>query len=126
MVQFGPEYSKGKSIHQVAKETGHDRKTIKKYLNQEDFNLPNPVRRTRTSKTDPYRDQIRLWLLSDQKAPRKQKHTAKRVYDRLVAQEDAAGRIFDVSERSIRSIVSELKKELGQQKIASLPYMTDS
>lgn len=116
-------FEKGKSIHQLAKETGHDRKTIKKYLNQEDFNLPNPVRRTRTSKTDPYRDQIRLWLLSDQKAPRKQKHTAKRVYDRLVAQEDAAGRIFDVSERSIRSIVSELKKEIGQQKIASLPLL---
>lgn len=116
-------FEKGKSIREIAKSTGHDRETIKKYLEQEDFSLPKPVVRKRISKTDPFRDKVRGWLESDEHAPRKQRHTAHRIYNLLVKEENELGRTFDISERSIRNLVADLKKELGQNKLASLPLL---
>lgn len=65
-------YEKEKSVREIAKSTGHDRGTVKKYVDQEDFNLPNPVKRIRKSKTDKYRDQVREWLTAEENAPVKQ------------------------------------------------------
>jgi len=84
-------FEKGKSIREIAKSTGHDRETIKKYLEQEDFSLPKPVVRKRISKTDPFRDKVRGWLESDEHAPRKQRHTAHRIYNLLVKEENELG-----------------------------------
>lgn len=116
-------YDNGKSEREISRSTGHSRDTVSKYINQENFSLPKPVKHKRKSKTDKYRDQTREWLKADEKAPRKQHHTAKRVYVRLKEQEEAANRIFDVSDRAIRSLVAELKQELNQQEVASLPLL---
>ncbi len=35
-------YEQGKSVSDIAAETGHDRKTISKYLDMTDFNTPEP------------------------------------------------------------------------------------
>ena len=35
-------YEQGKSVSAIAAETGHDRKTISKYLDMTDFNTPEP------------------------------------------------------------------------------------
>ena len=72
-----------KSMRQIAQETGNDFKTVKKYVNMEDFNVKPPAKKTRTSKTDPYEAEVREWLEADLLAPRKQRHTAHRVYERL-------------------------------------------
>ena len=114
---------KGKSLRQISRETGHDRQTVKKFVEQEDFNKPDPMKRRRSSKTDQYRDRVRGWLINDQTAPRKQRHTAHRVYHRLMDIEERQGREITVSERSIRNLVAELKTELGQTAIASLPLL---
>ena len=45
----------------------------------------------RGSRLDPYRDVIDGWLRDDLDAPRKQRHTAKRVYDRLVSEKGYEG-----------------------------------
>ncbi|MDN0044620.1 hypothetical protein [Mediterraneibacter glycyrrhizinilyticus] len=37
-----PFYEQGKSVSAIAAETGHDRKTIRKYLDMTDFNTPEP------------------------------------------------------------------------------------
>ena len=79
-------FVKGKSIRQIAVETGIDRATIRKYIEQENFSDAGPVYQRRKSKTEPYRDQVRRILLEDDKSPRKQRHTAKRIYDRLKEQ----------------------------------------
>lgn len=114
---------KGKSIRQIARETGHARQTVKKIVEQENFSKPAPIKRPRCSKTDPYRDRVRRWLIADQTAPRKQRHTARRVFHRLRQIEECQGREITVSERSIRNLVIELKAELGQTTIASLPLL---
>ena len=36
-------YEQGKTIPEIITETGHDRKTITKYLDMTDFNAPEPV-----------------------------------------------------------------------------------
>ncbi len=116
-------YDNGKSVREIARSTGHDRETVNKYISQENFSLPTPVKHKRKSKTDNYRDQVRKWLIADEKAPRKQHHTAKRVYDRLKEKEETENRTLDVSDRAIRDLVADLKHELNQQKTASLPLL---
>ncbi len=36
-------YDNGKSEREIARSTGHDRETVKKYISQENFNLPEPT-----------------------------------------------------------------------------------
>jgi len=46
----------GKSLRAIARETGHDVKTVKKYSDKEDFSPEQPMKRGRKSKTDKYRE----------------------------------------------------------------------
>ena len=89
-------FEKDKSIREISRTTGHARETIAKYVEQEDFSLPKPVKHKRLSKTDPYRDQVREWLIADETAPRKQRHTATCVYRRLKNQATADNKPFDI------------------------------
>lgn len=114
-------HENGKSIREIARETGHDRATVKKYLSMENFNLETPIKQRRKGKTDLYRDQVKAWLLEDESAPRKQRHTAHRVFIRLQEEVKKAGGSLDLSERAIRYLVAELREELGQQESVSLP-----
>ena len=57
---------KGYSISKISSLTGLDRKTVRKYLNQDDFSPQPPVAKRRTSIVTPYLDIIEEWL-SDQR-----------------------------------------------------------
>lgn len=107
------------SIRKIAKITGHDRGTIKKYVEKTNFNIEPPVKQTRKRKTDAYREEVKQWLIDDEKRPRKQRHTAHLVYTRLKEKYTD----FDISERSIRSLVAELRTELLQQEMVALPLL---
>ena len=74
---------KGYSLRKIAEETGHDFKTVQKYVNQQDFNVTPEKRKVIPKKIDRYKDEIMAWLVADLEMPRKQRHTGKRVYDRL-------------------------------------------
>lgn len=74
---------KGYSISKISSLTGLDRKTVRKYLNQDDFSPQPPVAKRRTSIVTPYLDIIKEWLEEDQKHWSKQRHTAKRIHERL-------------------------------------------
>lgn len=50
---------------------------------------------------------VRAWLVADRSAPRKQRHTARRVYQRLVAEHSAT-----VAESTVRAFVAEVNFEL--------------
>ena len=77
----------GYRISEISKETGADPKTIKKYLAQEDFSPMPPVVQGQPSKMDPFKPVIQEWQDEDKRHWRKQHHTAKRVYERLVEEE---------------------------------------
>ena len=101
----------GLNITQIANKYGMDRKTVRKYIDMADFNDPDPMPKEPEfcPKLDPYKAKINEWLTADKSAPRKQRHTAKRVYDRL--REEFPG--FSCSQRTVSTYVAKRKKELG-------------
>jgi len=56
----------------------------------------------------PHVGTVRGWLIEDLHAPRKQRHTARTVWQRLVEEEGVA-----VAESSVGALVRELKSEVG-------------
>lgn len=74
----------GKSLRPLARETGHDVKTITKYVKTENFSQEMPKKKSRKSKADQYRQTIKEWLEADETAPKKQRSTARNIYKRLV------------------------------------------
>jgi len=97
----------GKSIRTIAREYGHSRKTVRKAL----AGLEPRYRR----KKDPpspimgaVSTTVESWLKGDRERPRKQRHTARRVYTRLVAEHGFTG-----SEATVRRWVRECRMRLG-------------
>ena len=77
-------YVEGWSIRKIARNFGISRQSVRKALASAE--MPR-YRRTRPRPfpvMNPYRAIILAWLEADAAAPPKQRHTAKRIYDRLV------------------------------------------
>jgi transposase len=104
-------FNQGKSLSEIHRKTGFDYKTIRKYLRQDDFNLKPVLKRKVESKLAPYHDVIDNWLLGDKKRHRKQRHTARRVYKRLV--EDFPD--FNASYRTVATYYRIRYDEIWQQ-----------
>ncbi len=96
-----------KGIRELAEETGHSRVTIRKVLKEEARGYTArqhqvyPVLGT-------YLPIVKGWLESDIGQPRKQRHTARRIYQRLVNEHGYTG-----SEEAVRRYVRLVKPELG-------------
>ena len=92
------------SIRGVAKELHHSRKTVKKAITDAsvpEYHLTVP----RTSPVmDPFKAIIERWLEEDKSQPKKQWHTAHRIYTRLVGEHHFTG-----GERTVRQYISRLK-----------------
>jgi transposase len=114
-------YKKGKGISEIAKKFGKDRKTVRKYVRKEDFNWTRKESATGKCqpKLDPYKGTIDKWLSDDLKAKRKQRHTARRVYDRLIEIEEG----FSCSYRTVASYVKRKKKDIYGETDAALPLV---
>ncbi|GAB1487451.1 hypothetical protein MASR2M79_25090 [Aminivibrio sp.] len=72
----------GKNVSEIARETGHSRNTVKKSFGGIHRLLPQA--KTAVSGTRPFHETIYKWLEEDLESPKKQRHTAKRIYTRLV------------------------------------------
>ena len=73
-------YEKGENVSQIAEALRLDWRTVRKYIDQNDFNeaAPKPAMDKKfCPKLDPYKALIDSWLIEDKSAPRKQRHTAK-------------------------------------------------
>lgn len=108
-------YEQDKNISEIAAITGLNWKTVAKYVDMTDFNPPEPKpagQQELCPKLNPFKPLINQWLMDDKKAPRKQRHTAKRVYNRLVKEADG----FDCSYRLVADYVKARKKELNLDK----------
>ena len=108
----------GSSQREVAKELGHSRKTVAKALEH-----PSPPGyRTKTARKspvmDPFRAIVEAWIEADKSAPPKQRHTGRRVFERLRDEHEFKG-----SEGTVRRFVARLKKQ--QPKEAFMPLAFD-
>ena len=116
-------YEQGKTLTDIASIMHLDWRTVRKYVDMEDFNSSPPVPEkevTHESKLDPFKPLINEWLEADKKVPRKQRHTAKRIHKRL--QKEADG--YNCSYRLTADYVAAKKKELQLgQKTGYLPLI---
>ncbi|MBQ7586814.1 MAG: hypothetical protein IJT37_02175 [Lachnospiraceae bacterium] len=101
-------YRKGiESIVEIARITGHNRKTVTKYVDMKDSDESlKSANGGRHYKLDPYKPLIDKWLTEDKNAPRKERHSARMIHERL--SKEVAG--YDCSYRSVAGYVAEWKK----------------
>lgn len=103
-------YRAGSSIRELARVHGVHRRTVRAAI----ASAAPPPRKTparMSPVTGPWEDVVRGWLVADLDAPRKQRHTARRVWQRLVEEHGA-----QVSESAVRGMVARLKVEVGLKK----------
>ena len=99
----------GLSIRALAERHGVHRRAVRQALESA---VPPPRKRPEgrpAPALGAFRSVIDEWLRADAEAPRKQRHTARRVWQRLVAEHGA-----QVSERQVRRYVRERRRELGE------------
>ena len=96
-----------KSIRQIARETGHTRRTVRKVLAGQE---PKYRREKEPAcpVMDPVAGIVEAWLQADRDRPVKQRHTAHRVWQRLVEEHEFTG-----AEPTVRRWVRERKTRLG-------------
>jgi transposase len=101
-------FVEGWKIRKIAREFGVHRRVVRKAI--EDAQ-PEPYRRDPPTSLSPlaaHTDWIDEILRHDLTVPKKQRHTAKRIFDRLVAEHNYRG-----GESSVRRHVARRKKEIG-------------
>jgi transposase len=110
--------NKGCGYSDVAKRTGRDPRTVKKYADMEDFNEQPKKKQTRVSPVlGPVMPVIDEWIKEDLKKKKKFRRTAKRIWELLKEQFNFKG-----SDRTVRDYVSKRKEELlNQADQAALP-----
>ena len=97
----------GGSVAEIARKTGVCRDTVYKYLQRDDFSPSMPVDpKPRPSKLDPYKGLIAQWIEDDRREWRKQRHTARRIWQRLTDEEG-----LDVSETTVSRYVRKVRRE---------------
>jgi transposase len=94
----------GLSIHELSRGFGVHRRTVREALQS-----AVPPERKRPMRSAPVMDRwkstIDGWLEADRSAPRKQRHTARRVWQRLVEEQEA-----QVGESTVRRYVAEVRR----------------
>lgn len=103
-----------KSLREITRITGHNFRTVQKYAHCDDWNEPDvpDIEPKRYPVLGAYIPIIDNWLEQDRKVPKKQRHTAKRVYDRL---KDEYG--YPGGYTSVKNYVR-MKRHLMQMKYA--------
>ncbi len=74
-----------KSLREISRITGHDFRTVQKYAYCDDWNETTQpdIEPKSYPVLGPYIPVVDIWLEQDRKIPKKQRHTAKRIFDRL-------------------------------------------
>lgn len=115
-------FSEGESIRSISTRLGIARQTVRKYC---EGNTHPDVRKSYTRKSDVITEDVKTFILDcflhDEKENLpKQKHSAKRIYDRLVSEADFKG-----SYSAVREAVRSLKAEHMVPKQADIPLEYD-
>ncbi len=102
----------GASVASIARDTGVSEPTVRKYLRETDLSERPPAvgRAPESPLLEPFAALVDSWLLEDRRCWHKQRHTAKRVFDRLVAEKG-----FEGSYSTVRRYVRRRREELAAE-----------
>ena len=98
----------GKSYKEICDLTHSDYRTVKKYISCDDFNEDTSQREMRSSKLDPYKQEIRDLIDENRKNWHKQRLTASRILSLLKERNEE----FDLSYPSIQRFVRMYKRQI--------------
>jgi transposase len=104
--------AEGSSIRELAGRHHVHRRTVRQALDSAVPPSRKPYRRRPRPAVDPYAAIIDGWLIADREVPRKQRHTARRVWQRLVAEHGAT-----LSEVTVSRYVAGRRSELGLERV---------
>lgn len=103
----------GYKVAEIARKTGVDEKTVRKYKAKSDFSPKVPVTRVVPSGLDPFKAKIAEYLEEDKEAWYKQHHTALRVHTRL--QEDFK-ETYTLSYNTVQRYLKKLRQSQREQR----------
>lgn len=112
-------YNEGKSKAEISRITKVDVKTIRKYIEKEDFNskIVKP-HNYGVSILDPFKEIIDKWIVEDKIMRKKQRHTATKVYSRLCKEHSYKG-----CYRTVTDYFKARKQDIWNQSSSSLPLL---
>ncbi len=105
----------GASVAAISRATGHDPKTVRKYVDMDDFSPKPPERQKRPSVLDPYKPFIDDILEQDTRVWRKQRHSTTRIFERL---RDERG--YDGGLTVVSTYVARRRREIAEGRDAFL------
>ena len=102
----------GASVASISRDTGVSEPTVRKYLREPDLSERPPAvgRAPESPLLEPFAALVDSWLLEDRRCWFKQRHTAKRVFDRLVSEHG-----FEGSYSTVRRYVRRRREELAAE-----------
>lgn len=107
----------GWSIRKISRNLNVARQTVRKALQSTEIPKYNLMKEKSCPVMDPYKEIVKEWLENDKEQPKKQRHTARRIYHRLCEEYGFIG-----SESTVRNYVRALKNE---QKEIFVPLTAD-
>ncbi len=109
------DHREGVSIRGLADTHGVHRRTVRQAI-EDAVPPPRKIPQRDAPVLGPWKDTIRGWLVDDLEVPKKQRHTAYRVWERLVSE---CG--VQVGESTVRRFVAQVKAELAKSPMVAVP-----
>ena len=104
----------GLSLREIERRTGHNFRTVKKYVDMEDWNEGRKPRKKRESGLEPLKATIDGWIREDQKRSRKYRRTGTKIYNDLRSDVELS-KLLTVGKQTVINYVSKRKEELSKK-----------
>lgn len=120
------EMARDRSVAGIARRLSVDEKTVRKYLKQDDFSPRPPQKTVRASRLDPHKELIDQWLQEDQGRWYKQRHTGKRIYERLCKESPGFDCSYNVVQRYVKETRGATQEQRANQELVWHPGETQA
>lgn len=118
--------ARDRSVASISRSLSVDEKTVRKYLKQDDFS-PQPTSKTpRPSRLDAHKHLIDRWLKEDETRWYKQRHTGKRIYERLLDESPGFDCSYNIVQRYVREVRSANRERRANQELIWHPGETQA
>jgi len=109
------------SLNEIAKKSKRNFRTVKKYVDCENWNEGKKPRKKRAEGLEPLKETINEWLKEDQRRSKKYRRTGTKIYNDIVADAEL-NKLLTVGPQTVRNYVSLRKKELYKKNNKTAMY----